>query len=170
MKLRVDHQSVGPDTPVTLLAAHYQHTYELTYEFWKQRNRVFLMLLGSIIVGILLTARVSEANNLLVDAVAKLVGTSENPERMEELRKGFPYAVVEAGILVLVFYMAFNLYHRNSNLGRLYDYLEKLECDMRQLADFGAVGFTREGAHYGGWQSRPLRPGSASSGATRGVR
>ena len=48
---------VNAKTTAQLLAEHYQKTYELTYEFWKQRNRTFILLIGVIGVATLLTFR-----------------------------------------------------------------------------------------------------------------
>ena len=38
-----------------LLAEHYQKTYELTLSMWEQRNRTFLVLLGTVGVATILT-------------------------------------------------------------------------------------------------------------------
>ena len=65
--------------------------------------------------------------------------------------------ILQTGLLLVVFYFMFSLYHRSSNVRRLYDYLAKLETDIRSCGNFGKVGFTREGDHYWGWQPGPLR-------------
>ena len=45
-----------------LWTEHYQKTYELTYELWKQRNVTFLALLGVIGVATLLTFGAAQTN------------------------------------------------------------------------------------------------------------
>jgi hypothetical protein len=157
MELKVDHRDVSTDTATTLLAEHYQKTYELTYDFWRQRNKLFLLLVAAVAVTALLTAQVPEANSLLVDLVARLVGVSDNSQRVEELRRGLPYALIQSALLIVVFYLTFSLYHRTSNVRRLYSYLAKVETDLRCLTNFGAAGFTREGAHYTDWKPVPLK-------------
>ena len=157
MKLKVDHRDVSNDTSTTLLAEHYQRTYELTYDFWRQRNRLFLLLVAAIAVTALLTAQVPEANSLLADLVARSVGVSDNSKRVEELRRGLPYALIQSALLIVVFYLMFSLYHRTSNVRRLYSYLAKVEADLCSLMNFGTTGFTREGKHYDGWQPTPLK-------------
>ena len=76
-----------------ILVDHYQKTYELTFEMWKQRNRTFLILLAIISVATLLTFRAPEANSLLVDLVAKLVGLSD-AKRIEQLRSSFSVRLI----------------------------------------------------------------------------
>jgi hypothetical protein len=38
-----------------LLIKHYQKTYDLTYQLWSQRNRIFLLLLAVVGVGAIFT-------------------------------------------------------------------------------------------------------------------
>src|SRR6266404_1560775 len=98
-------------TPAAALVQHYQKTYELTYEMWKQRNRTFLLLLGVIGVATILTFRAPQANSLLVDLIRKLLDVSE-PARIDELRNSFPFGLLQSILLVAVFYLMVNLYHR----------------------------------------------------------
>ena len=48
-----------------LLTEHYQKTYELTYNLWKQRNKTFLVLLGVIGAATLLTFGAADRTELL---------------------------------------------------------------------------------------------------------
>ncbi len=43
-----------------ILTKHYQKTFELTYEIWKQRNKTFLVLVAVIGAGTLLTFRAAQ--------------------------------------------------------------------------------------------------------------
>ena len=38
----VSHRDTSIDTAAQLLTVHYQETFSLTYDFWRQRNRLFL--------------------------------------------------------------------------------------------------------------------------------
>jgi hypothetical protein len=69
-----------------LLADHYQKTYELTFELWKQRNMTFLLLLAVIGAATLLTFGSAQTNPLLIDWIAKVLGISEAcpPEKTSE--------------------------------------------------------------------------------------
>lgn len=138
-------------TPAEALVEHYQKTYELTYEMWRQRNRTFLLLLGVIGVATLLTFRAPEANSLLVDLIRKLLDVSD-PARIDELRKSFPFGLLQSILLIAVFYLMVNLYHRALYVLRNYSYLSKVEQEIRQELGLagGTVSFTRESTFYWG--------------------
>ncbi len=139
--------------PAELMAEHYQKTYELTYELWKQRNRTFLILVGVIGAATLLTFDTPETQSLLVDFVAKVAGVKE-AKRIQELRQSFPYGVLQSILLVVVFYLMVNLHHRALYILRNYQYLGTIEGEIRQHLDLpeGTVAFTRESSFY--WGSR----------------
>ena len=136
---------------IGVLVDHYQKTYELTYEMWKQRNRTFLILLGVVSIATLLTFHAPEANSLLVDLIAKLLGVA-SPQRIEELRTGFPFGLLQSILLIIVFYLMVSLYHRALYVLRNYSYLSKLEKEIRQYLELPeeSVFFTRESTFY--WQ------------------
>lgn len=136
------------------LADHYQNTYELTYSLWQQRNRTFLLLLAVIGIATLLTFRAPQADSLLVDYLAKWVGVSDDPVRLAEIRRGFPFGLLQSILLIIVFYLMVNLYHRAVYVLRNYRYLACLEKEIRgelALAE-EAVSFTRESSFY--WSER----------------
>jgi hypothetical protein len=60
------------------------------------------------------------------------------------------YSVVVTFLLVAVFYLMANLYHRSSLIVNYYRYLGRLERDLRTELGLGpsTVGFTREGEFY----------------------
>lgn len=138
---------------VGVLVEHYQKTYELTFEMWKQRNRIFLILLAVISIATLLTFRVPEANSLLVDLIARLLGVSDQ-KRIEGLRQSFPFGLLQSVLLTAVFYLMVNLYHRAVYVLRSYSYLSELEREIREQLQLpkGAVSFTRESTFYWGKQ------------------
>lgn len=141
-----------------IMVEHYQKTYELTFEMWRQRNRIFLVLLAVIGVATLLTFRVPEANSLFVDLIAKLLGVSDQ-QRIQELRQSFPFGLLQSILLTTIFYLMVNLYHRARYVLRSYSYLSNLEREIRQqlnLAD-GTISFTRESTFY--WGQRDLLSG-----------
>ncbi len=59
-----------------LLVQHYQDTYQLTYQLWQQRNRLFLILLGVIALASLLTYA-PETNSILLSWIGKAVGITD---------------------------------------------------------------------------------------------
>jgi hypothetical protein len=132
---------------------HYQKTYELTYELWKQRNRTFLLLLVVIGAATLLTFEVPTADSLLLDLIAKLLDISGS-ERVSQLQTSFPFGILQSILLLVVFYLMVNLYHRATYVLRNYHYLGKLETEIREQLGFqeGTAAFTREGSYY--WRSR----------------
>ena len=132
-----------------ILAEHYQKTYELTSNHWRQRNRTFLLLLGMIAVAALLTFRVPHSEGLLVDFIAKMLSISD-PARLKALRNSFPFGIVQTILLLVVFYLMVNLYHRSVNVLRSYRYLGELEADIRRELELpdGTAAFTREGEFY----------------------
>lgn len=136
-----------------LMVDHYQKTYELTYEVWKQRNRIFLILLGVIGAATLLTLRVPQANSLLVDLVAKALSVTD-PDRIETLRKSFPFSILQSVLLLVVFYLMVNLYHRSLWILRHYRYIGRLETEIRQELSLQEpmAAFSREGGFY--WTER----------------
>lgn len=146
--------------PENELVKHYDKTYDLTYKLWEQRNRLFLILVGVIGAATLLTYRAPETDSLLVDLVAKSVGVSDNEKRVEQLRTGFPFAVLQSILLLVIFYLMVNLFHRALYVLRNYAYLGALEVEIRNdlKVNEGSIAFTRESTFY--WDKRP------SSGVT----
>lgn len=142
-----------------IVVEHYQKTYELTYEFWKQRNRIFLILIGVIGIATLLTFSPREANSLLVDWIAKLLNVTD-AERIEELHKSFPFGLLQSILLIVIFYLMVNLYHRALYVLRNYQYLGALEFEIRKYLSVqeDTVSFTRESSFY--WKNRPLLLGT----------
>jgi hypothetical protein len=77
-----------PTSETAILAEHYQKTYELTLEMWRQRNQTFIVLLAVIGAATLLTFSPSQANPLLVLWIAKALGVTEN-KRSKSSQKAF---------------------------------------------------------------------------------
>ncbi len=142
---------------VECIAEHYQKTYELTYELWVQRNRTFLILIGTIGAASLLTFQVPQANSLLVDLIAKVLGVTD-ASRVAELRKSFPFGILQSILLLVVFYLMVNLYHRACYVLRNYAYLGQLEHEIRARLDMSDAdcAFTRESKFYWSRRSRLL--------------
>jgi small-conductance mechanosensitive channel len=136
-----------------ILAEHYQKTYELTYDLWKQRNQTFLILLAVIGGATLLTFSATQTNPLLVRWVAKVLDVTDKQD-IQELGRSFPFGLLQSLLLVVVFYLVVNLYHRALYVLRNYRYLAALEREIRgQLGVASeAIAFTREGSFY--WSDR----------------
>ncbi len=137
--------------PVEILADHYQKTYELTSDLWKERNRIFLALIALIGGSTILTFNPGAANSLLVLWAAKALGVPE--AKQVEFGKSFPFGLVQTVLLIAIFYLMVNLYHRSLYIIRNYRYLGALEDEIRtELGSASkSVAFTREGSFY--WRS-----------------
>lgn len=138
-----------------ILADHYQKTYELTWDLWRQRNTTFLVLLCVIAASTLLTFGSAETQPLLVRWLAKTLEITDRQDILE-LSRSFPFGLLQSLLLVVVFYLMVNLYHRALYVLRNYRYLACLEREIRRelgvLADSAA--FTREGKFY--WTDRVI--------------
>jgi hypothetical protein len=136
-----------------ILAEHYQKTYELTYELWKQRNQTFLILLAVIGAATLLTFSATQTNPLLVRWIAKVLDVKDKQE-IQELAGSFPFGLLQSLLLVVVFYLVVNLYHRALYVLRNYRYLAALEQEIRGHLEAPpkSIAFTREGSFY--WSDR----------------
>lgn len=132
-----------------LLAEHYQKTYELTLTMWEQRNTTFLLLLIVVGAATLLTFNVSQAEPLLVDLLAKVVGVSDS-NRLKDLRGSFPYGFIQSILLMVILYLMIILYHRTAFIRRCYSYLSAVEPEIKACLDLPeeAVAFTRESKFY----------------------
>jgi hypothetical protein len=133
-----------------IVADHYQKTYELTLQMWEQRNTTLLQLLAVVGVASLLTFNVPQAQPLLVDLIAKLVGMSDEGAR-QELRRSFPYGLIQTILLTVILYLTAVLYHRTAFIRRCYAYLAAMEAELRDGLGLApdSVAFTRESAFYG---------------------
>jgi hypothetical protein len=140
--------------PVQLITEHYQKTFELTYETWKERNKLFVYLVLVTGLGLLLVLQVPEANTLLVDGIVKLLGITDKA-RISQLHKDFPLEIILSIILIIVFYLMQRLYSTSLAVLRNYAYLAALEKEIRQKLALteNSVSFTREGTFYWGHRS-----------------
>ena len=132
-----------------LLVEHYHKTYDLTFSVWESRNQSLLILLAVVGFSTLLTFNVSETQPLLVDIIVKLCGIASD-DRINELKKSFPYGVIQSIFIIVIFYLTINLYHKTFFIRRSYQYLSGLETDIRTALNLptGSVSFTREGDFY----------------------
>lgn len=142
-----------PPVNVEVLADHYQKTFEVAYDTWKERNKIFVYLVLTASLGLMLLLRVPTANDLLVDAIAKFLNITD-PARKADLQTGFPFDILLSAILVVMFYLMQRLYSTNLTVMRHYLYLGSLEKEIQPHLGLpnGSVAFTREGGFY--WSSR----------------
>ncbi|MGF6597766.1 hypothetical protein P3T23_002483 [Paraburkholderia sp. GAS448] len=133
-----------------IVADHYQKTYELTLQMWEQRNTTLLQLLAVVGVAALVTFNVPQAQPLLVDLIAKLVGMSDEGAR-QDLRRSFPYGLIQSILLMVILYLTAVLYHRTAFIRRCYAYLAAMEPELRAGLELppDSVAFTRESVFYG---------------------
>ena len=143
------------DESVRAITEHYQKTYEITYDLWKERNRLFVFLVITSGFGLLLLFPVPEMNKLLVDAIGKLLGITD-PARITQLYADFPLDIFLSAFLIILFYLMQKLYSTNLSVMRNYLYLGAMEKEIRQGLGLSkeSVSFTREGSFY--WGKRSL--------------
>jgi hypothetical protein len=139
------------------LIDHYQKTYELTFELWEGRNKIFLMLLGAVGAAPLLMFPALGTRSLLFLYVGHKFGLSES--EVVALQTGIPFSILQAILLFAILYLTVNLYHRARYVLRNYAYLSALEHEIRAALNLsnGAIAFTRESTFY--WGSRDILSG-----------
>lgn len=146
---------IRPPLPVNVdvLANHYQKTFEVAFEVWKERNKLFVYLVITASLGLMLLLRVPTADDLIVDAIAKFLDITD-ATRKADLRNGFPFDILLSAILVVMFYLMQRLYSTNLSVMRNYQYLGALEKEIQPHLGLpgGSVAFTREGSFY--WDNR----------------
>ncbi len=134
------------------LIDHYQKTYELTYALWKGRNKTFLVLLAAVGIAALVTFPALGSRSVLFLYVGHSLGLEQKD--LTALQNGFPFSLLQAIFLFVIFYLTVNLYHRARYVLRNYAYLSALEREIRQELALpeSTVAFTRESNFY--WGSR----------------
>jgi hypothetical protein len=139
------------------LIEHYQKTYEMTYKLWEERNQTFVLLIGTIGVATMVTLKIPQANSLLVDGISRVLDIKDS-QRIQQLQNSFPFGVLQSILLLAIFYLMVNLYHRTATITRSYRYLALMEKEIRiNLAlPAGSVSFTREGDFYSSHQGKFL--------------
>jgi len=144
-----------PKVDVEVLANHYQKTYETALENWKERNRLFVILVIVTGIGLLLVLHVPTADSLLVAAVIKFLSITDDTLKAQ-LNSIFPFDILLSGILVVMFYLMQRLYSTNLSVMRNYLYLGAMEKEIRDGLGLppSSVSFTREGRHY--WDRRMI--------------
>ena len=142
------HQSSGR---AAALVEHYQKTYELVLRFWEQRNHLFLVLASVVAAAALLTYVQGAAVRIAVEAVVNSL-PKDATQTHDEIRSNLPLAfdMLIAFLVVAVFYLMANLYHRSAHIINYYSYLRRLEIEIREELKFeeSKIAFTREGSFY----------------------
>lgn len=151
----------------TVLAEHYHKTYDLAHLIWGDRNRTFLLLLvvtslGAFInlpqpVGASVIGNASVASELVVNVIARFLDL--DPAVTDTLKSSITGNLLRLAFDAAVFYLLATLNHRTDQLNRHYDYLSRLEDDIRADLSISkdSMTFAREGKHYDakrGWFSR----------------
>jgi len=140
---------------VDVLAGHYQKTFEVAYDYWKERNKLFVILVLTAGMGLLLLMHVPTADSLLVAAIAKFLDITDQAVKTDLLEK-FPFNILLSGFLVVMFYLMQRLYSTNLSVMRTFLYLGALEKEIQPHLGLptGSISFTREGSFYWGRRSR----------------
>ncbi|RJP52556.1 MAG: hypothetical protein C4583_06500 [Anaerolineaceae bacterium] len=136
---------------VDILAGHYQKTFEVTNENLKERNKIFVLLVLTAGIGLMLLLRVPTADALIVAAIAKFLGITDETAKAT-LQTSFPFHILLSGFLVVMFYFIQRLYSTNLSVMRNFMYLGALEKEIRGHMHLptDSIAFTREGGFYWG--------------------
>jgi hypothetical protein len=136
-----------------LVADHYQKTFELTYEFWQQRNRLFLLLLAAISISIFFSLESIQTQGAILKGLAALLG-KDIDTYINALQGSLTLQFLQSFLVVVIFFLMFNLYHRTIGILRNYLYLGGLEDELRYLLKLqnDTIAFSREGDFY--WKTR----------------
>lgn len=107
------------------------------------------MLLATVGVATLLTFNVPQAQPLMADALTTMLDIKDEA-RVRELRRSFPYGLLQSILLMVVMYLTLLLYHSTAHIRRFYRYLAGLENEIRAdlQMDGSTIGFTRESSFY----------------------
>ncbi len=135
--------------PADLVAEHYQKTFELNLDLWRERNKNFIILLVVSAITILLTYRTPGVLLVMTDTYNKLLGGGRD---ITTLTNGFPFELLQSILLAVILYLIIQIYHRTSHINRTYKYLDELEKNIRErlALDDDSATFTREGKFYTG--------------------
>lgn len=138
---------------VDVLAEHYQKTFEVAYDYWKERNKLFVILVLTAGFGLMLLLHIPTTDSLLVAAIAKFLNITDQITRTD-LQAKFPFDILLSGVLVVMFYLMQRLYSTNLSVMRMYLYLGALEKEVQPHLGLskGSISFTREGGFY--WEKR----------------
>lgn len=134
-----------------VFADHYQKTFEVTIENLKERNKLFVFLVLTAGIGLMLLLRVPTADALIVAAIAKFLGITDETAKAT-LQTSFPFHILLSGFLVVMFYFMQRLYSTNLSVMRNFMYLGALEKEIRGHMHLptDSISFTREGGFYWG--------------------
>jgi hypothetical protein len=126
------------------LLEHYRDTYDATFRFEQERNRLFQVLIVVLIASTYLAFDKDTANSFL----AALAPGSANAQA--EMKKLNLYNVFSVFSLLACLYLIVNLHHRFATIKRNYKYLAALEKEIRNELGIQppAVAFSRESEFY----------------------
>lgn len=124
------------------LVEHYHKMIDVQTQQIERRSRLFLSMLILLGIAGLLTWRPTDTTPAFERIVASLLKLRESDT--------VPLSLVQPFLLAIVFYLTFNLYHRELGVRRQYSYLEALEGEVRKELALppGSVAFARESGVY----------------------
>ena len=145
----------APVVDTDVLANHYQKTFEVTIENLRERNKLFVFLVLTAGIGLMLLLRVPTADALIVAAIAKFLGITDETAKAT-LQTSFPFHILLSGFLVVMFYFMQRLYSTNLSVMRNFMYSGALEREIRGHMHLptDSISFTREGGFY--WSKRRI--------------
>lgn len=156
MNKQITPELTASKVNVEVIANHYQKTYEVAYENWKERNKIFIFLVLTAIVGLLLLQRGDLVNELFVKYVQKYfeLKLPDDETLIDAISRTVPFSLMQSGILVAMFYFMQRLHATNLTVMRTYKYLSILENEIQPYLGLpGKSGsFTRESKFY--WNNR----------------
>jgi phosphate/sulfate permease len=140
--------SVSKEKKIEHIVEHYQKTFEMNYQLWKERNNYFLILVAFVAGATLLfSLGKNNANSLIVTWIGNLIGLKEN--QSNPFATGANFELLQLLVLAVVFYLMLSLYRYTQDVMRTYAYLGELENEIQKLLNLGnSAVFTRENKFY----------------------
>lgn len=132
------------------LTSHYQKTFDLTLRFWDRRNQLFLILVSVLAVAALLTLVQTRAVAFLYKWLGEIGAMGKEAAAWERADVELAVKMLIAFLVVAVFYLMANLYHRSTTILNYYTYLAQLEIEIRDELRIEADkhAFSRESTFY----------------------
>jgi hypothetical protein len=134
------------DKRAELLMQHYANTYENIQNYWKIRNRLFLLILALLTVLVLDWAQpgslASVANSWIVSALTNDSSTSDQIQAIPKLA----FSVIGTLVRFILLCLVIQYYQRSIHVDRLYRYISDIEEKL--CASMGGDFVTREGKAY----------------------
>lgn len=139
-----------PRTRAAALAEHYQKTIELVSHYWERRNRQFIILTSVLAAATFVTIVQRPLIVAFKHLIANYLNVTGDERKLIEESLPLAFDLIVAFLVVAVFYLMASLYHRSGVIINNYQYLGRLEREIRSDLQVPEdwIAFSREGKFY----------------------